>query len=164
MGSTFWFELPLILAHEGLEIPPALPAPPAGGGPNLTGLGVLVVDDTELNRMMLEHTLTRRGAWVTLAENGQQALDLLRAGPQDYGVVLMDVQMPVMDGLTATRLLRGDPALAHLPVIALTAGVLPEELAAAREAGVDAVLTKPLDLDELAALLFTRLEHRVAAA
>ena len=164
MGSTFWFELPLILAHDGLEIPPALPAPPAGGGPNLTGLGVLVVDDTELNRMMLEHTLTRRGAWVTLAENGQQALDLLRAGPQDYGVVLMDVQMPVMDGLTATRLLRGDPALAHLPVIALTAGILPEELAATREAGVDAVLTKPLDLDELAALLSTQLEHRVAAA
>ena len=162
LGSTFWFELPLIPAREGLEAPPALPAPPATGGPDLTGLAVLVVDDTDLNRMMLEYTLTRRGARVILAENGQQALDLLRARPRDFAVVLMDVQMPVMDGLTATRLIRGDPALAHLPVIALTAGVLPEELATAREAGVDTVLTKPLNLDELAALLATRLQRRGA--
>ena len=164
LGSTFWFELPLIPAQGDLEASPALPAPPATGGPDLTGLGVLVVDDAALNREVLEWSLSRRGARVILAENGQQALDLLRAGPQDYAVVLIDIQMPVMDGLTATRQIRGDPALAHLPVIALTAGVLPEELATAREAGVDAVLTKPLDLDELAALLATRLQRQGVAA
>jgi len=164
LGSTFWFELPLVPASAGLEEPLALPAPPARGGPDLAGLAVLAVDDAALNREVVERSLTRRGARVTTAEDGQQALDLLRAGPQDYAVVLMDIQMPVMDGLTATRLIRGDPALTHLPIIALTAGVLAEELDAAREAGVDAVLTKPLDLNQLNDLLSARMPGQTRAS
>ena len=65
----------------------------------------------------------------------------------------MDIQMPVMDGLTATREIRKNPALAHLPVIALTAGVLPEERQAALDAGVNDFLAKPLDLQTMAAML-----------
>ena len=68
-------------------------------------------------------------------------------------MVLMDVQMPVMDGLTATREIRKDPRLAALPVIALTAGVLPEEREAALEAGFNDVLNKPLDLQQVQARL-----------
>jgi CheY-like chemotaxis protein len=68
-------------------------------------------------------------------------------------VVLMDIQMPVMDGLTATREIRKDHALAHLPVIALTAGVLPEERQAALDAGVDGFLAKPLDLQQMQQML-----------
>jgi hypothetical protein len=67
--------------------------------------------------------------------------------------VLMDLQMPVMDGLTATRLIRDRLALTHLPIIVLTAGVLPEQRQAAHQAGADAVMTKPVDLDQIAGLL-----------
>jgi len=164
LGSTFWFELPLIPAPGGLEEPRAPPSQPVRNGSLLDGLDVLVVDDSMLNREVVVRSLTRRGARVTQAVNGRQALDLLLARTQDYAVVLMDVQMPVMDGLTATRLIRADPALAHLTIIALTAGVLAEELAAAREAGVDAVLTKPLDLDQLADLLSAPMAGRRRAA
>ncbi|RQW77038.1 MAG: response regulator, partial [Methylococcus sp.] len=73
----------------------------------------------------------------------------------DFDGILMDVQMPVMDGLTATKTLRQDQALRHLPVFALTAGVLPEEREAALAAGVNDFLTKPLDLENLVGVLKT---------
>ena len=90
---------------------------------------------------------------MTLAVDGQQALQLLRTAPLPFDVVLMDVQMPVMDGLTATREIRQDPGLSALPVVALTAGVLPEEREAALNAGMNDFLAKPLDTQRLAAVL-----------
>jgi CheY-like chemotaxis protein len=119
----------------------------------LTGLRVLAVDDSRLNLMVVERALTGEGASVKLAADGQQALQILKAQPQAFDVVLMDIQMPVMDGLTATREIRKDPALAPLPVIALTAGVLPEERQAALDAGVNDFLAKPLDLQTMTAML-----------
>jgi len=77
----------------------------------------------------------------------------LRNAPDGFDLVLMDVQMPVMDGLTATREIRQDPALAALPVIALTAGVLPDEQQAALAAGVSDFLNKPLDLEQVPEML-----------
>jgi CheY-like chemotaxis protein len=88
-----------------------------------------------------------------LASDGQQALEILWAHPRHFQAVLMDIQMPVMDGLTATRAIRADEALIRLPVIAFTAGVLNEERQAALDAGVDDFLTKPVDLERLTALL-----------
>jgi CheY-like chemotaxis protein len=90
---------------------------------------------------------------ATTAEDGQQALQRLKTQPQAFDAVLMDIQMPVMDGLTATRLIRDDSQLKTLPVFALTAGVLDEEREAALAAGVNDFLTKPVDLDQLAATL-----------
>jgi signal transduction histidine kinase len=154
-GSTFWFELPLLPANEqqakvgGIEAQPVVPPV----GPQLNGLRVLAVDDSRLNLMVVERALTGEGASVKLAADGQQALQILKAQPHAFDVVLMDVQMPVMDGLTATREIRKEPALARLPVIALTAGVLPEERQSALDAGVNEFLAKPLDLQTMTAML-----------
>jgi CheY-like chemotaxis protein len=154
-GSTFWFELPLLRDTEQQArvdtIREEPEAPPVG--PQLTGLRVLAVDDSRLNLMVVERALKLEGCSVTVAADGQQALQILKAQPHAFDVVLMDIQMPVMDGLTATREIRQDPALARLPVIALTAGVLPEERQAALDAGVNDFLAKPLDLQTMTALL-----------
>ena len=105
------------------------------------------MDDSALNRDLVERALQLEGARVTLAADGQQALQYLQGAAQPFDAVLMDVRMPVMDGLTAIRAIRRDLGLTDLPILALTAGVLPEEQQAAREAGADEVLAKPLDLD-----------------
>lgn len=152
-GSTFWFVIPF----EKSEIPiPSVASLPSGESPaesNLTGLRVLVVDDSQINLMVLERALLSLGVKVTLAKDGLQALQVLRDAPGGFDLVLMDVQMLVMDGLTATREIRQDKALAALPVIALTAGVLPEEQQAALAAGVNAFLSKPLDFKQMQELL-----------
>ncbi len=152
-GSTFWFELPLHRTPGVERVGPTRCKATPNAGPTLDGWRFLVVDDSETHRVLLAQTLILEGATVATAANGQQAVQCLESAPAGYDVVLMDLQMPVMDGLTATRLIRGPLGLGTLPVIALTAGVLPEQRQAAREAGVDAVLTKPLDLDQIATLL-----------
>ena len=162
-GSTFSFEL--TFAPAALEAPAApVSEPPAC--PRLSGLRILAVDDSALNRDLVERLLTLEGARVSLAADGQQAVQRLQTPRPDIDAVLMDVQMPVMDGRTATRVIRGDLGLRDLPVIALTAGVLPEEQQAIRDAGVDAVLAKPLDLEQLVATLlrFIPAPARQAAA
>ena len=151
-GSTFWFELPL----EAEPAAPTLASGPQAAAPAplaLAGLRILAVDDNAINLRMIERALTNLGATVSLAADGETALRQLRDQPRDVDVVLMDIQMPVMDGLAATRQIRRDPRLAALPVIALTAGVLPEEREAARAAGMDDFLTKPLNLADLTATL-----------
>ena len=156
-GSTFWFELPFQRATQGaldtqtalLAVP--LPTPPAG--PRLSGARVLVVDDSAMIRDMMERMLGLEGATATLATDGRQAVEQLKARPAAFDAVLMDVQMPVLDGLSATRLIRGELGLMELPIIACTAGVLPEQQSAARAAGVNDVLAKPVDLERMAALL-----------
>lgn len=157
-GSVFWFELPFERAPgetpAGRE--PSAPAPAAASDPagdELAGLRVLVVDDTAINRMVVERALTQAGVVTHAAAHGQQALDMLGRRPDDFDVVLMDIQMPVMDGLTATRAIRRHPGLQRLPVIALTAGVLPEERQAALDAGMTDFLTKPIDLAHMLTLL-----------
>jgi PAS domain S-box-containing protein len=151
-GSTFWFEVPFDCAGE--ETPAAAAAEAARPSvKNLDGLRVLAVDDNRMNLFVVEQMLTRKGATISLAADGQQALQMLKAQPRDYDVVLMDVRMPVMDGLTATRAIRSDSEIASIPVIALTAGVMAEELEAAMASGVDGFLAKPIDLKELAEAL-----------
>ncbi len=150
-GSTFWFDLPLAWAGEAPPArPPGVPVPP---GPRLAGVRLLVVDDSPMNRTVAERMLALEGATTVTADDGQQALERLRAEPGGFDAVLMDLQMPVMDGLTAVRLIRGEPGLDGLPVIALTAGVMAAQQEAALAAGMNDVLTKPLDLDRMADLL-----------
>ena len=155
MGSTFWFELPFARANTvsaGAALTPE-PAPAKSRGPRLSGLRVLAVDDNRINLFMLERALQLEGAEVHLAADGRQALQTLKTAPHGFDVVLMDIQMPVLDGLDATRAIRADAELAGLPVIALTAGVLAEEREAARLAGMDDFLAKPLDLEQMVAML-----------
>ncbi len=152
-GSTFWFELPFqrmaIVVTKTVDV--VREAPPAGQ--RLFGRRFLVVDDSDVNQTVVVKALTREGAGFELAGNGQEALDKLRVEPSGFDAVLMDVQMPVMDGLTATRIMRDDVDLAGIPVIALTAGVLPDERQNALDSGVNGFLPKPVDLEELVALL-----------
>jgi CheY-like chemotaxis protein len=150
VGSTFWFELPFErLADEEKTAASAAEVK----GPRLQGLRLLVVDDSQLNRYLAERVLQREGAEVTLVNDGQQALDALRANPQGFDLVLMDIMMPVMDGLAATRAIREEPQLKTLPVIALTAGVLAEEKQSALDAGVNDFLPKPMDMDLMVSMI-----------
>ena len=152
IGSQFWCEIPFARAAEGVQALPArVPAP--APGPRLRGAHLLVVDDSAMNRDLVERALGLEGARATLAADGQQAIALLRASPDAFDGVLMDVQMPVLDGLSATRMIRAELGLTTLPVIAFTAGVLDEQRAQALAAGADDVLAKPMDLEEMAQLL-----------
>ncbi|WP_326540740.1 response regulator [Pseudorhodoferax sp.] len=129
------------------------PAEPAAEQP-LAGLSILVVDDSEINREVAQRILQRQGAAVQLAGDGQQALDLL--GNDDGAmpdIVLMDVQMPVMDGIEATRRIRQQPQLARLPVVALTAGAFRSQQDAAWAAGMNGFIGKPFDVGHAVALI-----------
>ena len=106
---------------------------------------ILVVDDGKPNRQLIRLILTRAGCEVDEAENGQQAIDLIAVN--DYAVVLMDIQMPVLDGYAATTKLRADGY--RKPIIALTANAMREEQEKCQQVGFDQFLPKPVDIDRL---------------
>ena len=149
-GSTFTLRLPLP------ETEPALPKPalqvPAASERRLEGLRLLAAEDVEVNRLILEDLLTNEGAQVQFAEHGQQALEHLQeAGVSAFDAVLMDIQMPVMDGYQATEHLR--QLAPGLPVIGLTAHALGEERDRCLAAGMVEHVTKPIDADVLVAAI-----------
>ncbi|MBL8443044.1 MAG: PAS domain S-box protein, partial [Zoogloeaceae bacterium] len=162
-GSTFWFELPLqrVSADEVRALRPKPAPPPCLVGPRLDGAHLLVVDDSAMNRDLVERALRLEGATATLAADGQQAVQLLETRAAGFDAVLMDVQMPVMDGLTAMRVIRSELGLNELPIIAFTAGVRDDQQAAARAAGANDVLAKPMDLEQMAQLLAQWVKPRV---
>jgi PAS domain S-box-containing protein len=134
----------------------------AGEGEPLT---VLVADDSRLNRELLRESLTQRGHTVVEAANGREAVDALAGRRVD--VVVMDIQMPRLDGLAATRELRSRQDMAtpaDVPVIALTAQTMTDEVRRIREAGVDRVVSKPVELNAFAALLAEATEPDAAKA
>jgi PAS domain S-box-containing protein len=107
---------------------------------------ILVVDDQPLNREIVEALLKLVGIGVRMAADGQAALDVLaESGPEVFDLVLMDIQMPVMDGLTATRLLRSRPGFEALPVIAMTAHTMTHEKEQSAAAGMNDHIGKPFD-------------------
>jgi CheY-like chemotaxis protein len=108
----------------------------------------MVVDDNAVNRKMLSLTLERLGIRACLATNGAEALENLSRTA--YDVILMDVQMPVMDGLEATRRIRRNlPRDAQPRIVAMTAGAFPEDRAHCLEAGMDDYVSKPVNVEEL---------------
>jgi PAS domain S-box-containing protein len=131
----------------------------ASAAPRLVGMRVLVVDDREINREVASRILEEEGAEVLTADDGQAALEMLGAAPERFDAVLMDVQMPVMDGYEATRQIRQNPALRDLPVLALTAGAFRNQHDAAIAAGMDGFIPKAFDVGELVALL-QRVRHQ----
>ena len=112
---------------------------------------ILLVEDNEMNRDILSRRLARHGHVVTIAVDGQQALDLVNADAPD--IVLMDMSLPVLDGWEATRRLRADPLTQHVPVIALTAHAMPADRDKALAAGCNDYATKPIDLPALLSLI-----------
>ncbi|MBR6062506.1 MAG: response regulator, partial [Spirochaetales bacterium] len=116
------------------------------------GKQVLLVDDIEVNREIAQMILESAGFIVETAENGQDAVDkVAHSGAGYYDLILMDIQMPVMNGYEATQAIRAmdDKTLANLPIIALTANAFKEDEQNALEAGMNAHVSKPLDVDKL---------------
>ena len=154
-GSTFHFSLPL----EEVEPAPGdtvaaepRPAELTSGDP----IRILVAEDTEDNRLLLEHYLRNEPVKLRIALNGQEALDAVRQGER-FDLILMDIDMPVMDGLTATKRIREweqsqvrrEPERALTPVVALSADAMREAVAASMEAGCVAHVAKPMDRETL---------------
>jgi CheY-like chemotaxis protein len=110
-------------------------------------LKILLVEDDEMNRDMLSRRLIKRGYEVAIATDGEQGVAMARSGDPD--IILMDMSLPVMDGWTATRTLKEDPATASIPIIALTAHAMSGDEDKARQAGCDDFDTKPVELQRL---------------
>ncbi|MCR4708533.1 MAG: response regulator [Clostridiales bacterium] len=120
--------------------------------PSFRGLRLLLAEDNEINREMASMILSAEGFTVDTAENGRKAVDMLAAAPAGfYAVVLMDIQMPVMNGYEAARAIRAleDPEKAGIPVLAMTANAFREDVAAAEAAGMDGHIAKPLDVPKM---------------
>ena len=157
VGSTFHFN-----ARFGNPVVPpgglALPAVPAdvGSAPEaaVRGTKILLAEDNEVNQLIVCEILRGAGAEVWVAPDGQQAVALMSDHP-DVDLVLMDCHMPGMDGFAATRAIRADPRWAHVPVLAMTASVFPDDLLACRHAGMDDHVEKPF----VVAHLFEVLAH-----
>ncbi|MDP2116284.1 MAG: response regulator, partial [Brevundimonas sp.] len=153
-GSTFWFEVPLTPAE-------AMADDDRGEdettGPE--GLRILVADDAAANRELVVAILAGLGVAVETVEDGAQAVEAARTGA--YDLILMDVHMPVMDGLDATRAIRAlNGETSQVPIIALTANVQPEQVVRCREAGMDDHVGKPIQVAELLKAITTRLDQR----
>jgi len=122
-------------------------------GRQLSGLRLLVVDDSGINREVIERIAGVEGAACASAADGQAALDWLAAHPGEIDVVLMDIQMPVMDGIEATRRIRRMPQWADVPIIALSAGAFASQQHTALAAGMNHFISKPFDVAATVALI-----------
>ncbi|GHD60352.1 hypothetical protein GCM10017083_46080 [Thalassobaculum fulvum] len=156
VGSVFHVRIPL----EVTAVPAGEQRRETGAGAgaptrhDLDGMRVLLVEDNEINQELAVAVLGLAGVEVTVAGNGRVAVErIVGDGPGAYDAVLMDVQMPEMDGLTATRLLRSMPACRTLPIIAMTAHVVAADVEACLEAGMSDHVGKPLDHRKLCAAL-----------
>ncbi|MFN3668420.1 MAG: PAS domain-containing protein [Brevundimonas sp.] len=157
-GSTFWFEVPLAPAEA-----PATDAGPDGVASSPAGLRILMADDAAANRELVVAILGGLGVAVETVEDGAQAVEAARRGRHD--LILMDVHMPVMDGLDATRAIRAlDGPAGQVPIVALTANVQPEQVQRCREAGMDDHVGKPIQVPELVRAIAARLEQRARQA
>jgi CheY-like chemotaxis protein len=113
----------------------------------LAGIRVFVVDDSEINLEVAKLILQSQGAHVNTASHGQDALDWLQQHPDEVDIILMDIQMPMMDGYAVTRVIRQDPRWKNLPIIALSAGVFSDRQDAAMDAGMNGFIAKPINAD-----------------
>ena len=140
-GSCFTVSLPLGMAARPVPVASDADAPAAG-----PGLTILVAEDNAVNRLLIRTRLEAWGHHLTLADNGEEALRQVREAAQPFDIIVMDMHMPVLDGIAATRAIRALPAPAgRTPIIALTADTMPEFRDESLAAGLDAYLTKPVD-------------------
>ncbi len=158
-GSTFEVRLPCVLCSGPITPSAAMDYEPNNALRRLHGLRILAAEDNETNQLVLSDMLTREGADITMVGNGRLAVDAIESDPTLFDVVLMDVQMPVMDGLEATIHLR--KIAPSIPVIGQTAHALAAERQKCHDAGMIDAVTKPLDLDVLIAVI---LRHARGAA
>jgi signal transduction histidine kinase/CheY-like chemotaxis protein len=154
-GSTFWFTIPLVTADAATQ--PVLEPPSAddvdrdaegSGATEDTPLRVLVAEDDAVNRLVVRTMLERLGHVVTMVEDGVAAVEAVRTG--QFDVVLMDIQMPAMDGKDATRTIRSLPTPeCEIPIVAVTADVMPHQIAEFVTCGIDLHVGKPYTVAQL---------------
>ena len=150
-GSRFWVAIPFANA---LNVDSAPICAPAAIAATERPLRVLLAEDNAINQMVISGLLERRGHQVTMAENGLEAVNAARGG--GFDVILMDMLMPVLDGVEAARFIRSlPPPVGETPIIALTASVLEGDARKCREAGMDDFVSKPVAPDTLYAALAT---------
>jgi len=153
VGSRFHFtlELPLVdpAMREAIIAPDDGAAPFMLASPRLAGTRVLLVEDFPMNRTLMLALLSAEGAEVTVASNGADAIALAQQADAAFDIVLMDVQMPVIDGFDAARALRAIEATRAIPILAITANALPADRARCLEAGMNDYVAKPIVLDDL---------------
>ena len=152
-GSTFMVDLPLVVCSEG-DLPvveEAIPEPP--GRSDIAGRRVLLAEDNEINQLLISAMGEKFDLRLDIARDGSEAVAMVRAeseGDDPYQLVLMDLQMPRVDGYAATRQLRAAGLTpGELPIVALTANAYPEDIKACLAAGMQAHLTKPLAMEVL---------------
>lgn len=152
-GSTFTFTFPFRFSqspdNESAPKPPAVPQ-------HLGGHHLLLAEDNELNQEIAVTILEDVGCTVDVASNGAEAVEKVRrCADKPYDLILMDIQMPVMNGLEAAKAIRAmeDPRLAGLPIVAMTANAFEEDKQSVLSAGMNAHLGKPIDIDKLFATL-----------
>jgi CheY-like chemotaxis protein len=161
VGSVFRVDLPLpptTAEAQGV-------AANEDGHADVSSMRVLVAEDHPTNRTVISLILEPFGVELTLVEDGRKAVEAAERG--DYDLILMDLQMPVLDGLSAAREIRALEAVRgrrHTPIVALSANALPEHIADAKAAGMDGHLAKPLRPDDLIALLARTVEARADKA
>ena len=156
-GSEFRVQLtlgrsddaPALETQHGVGLASTAPPRP------LQGMSVLLVEDHPINRHVAREILLGEGAEVAVAADGHEAIARLRDRPASFDAVLMDIQMPGMDGYEATAVIRGSLGLTELPIIAVTANSSTEDRAQSRAAGMNAHLAKPIDVQSLVSTLLT---------
>jgi CheY-like chemotaxis protein/nitrogen-specific signal transduction histidine kinase len=156
-GSFFEVRLPFVEASAQSDENPAFSCP---DGPGLTGLRILVAEDNEINLIVIKDMLATEGAVVTTVMNGRAAVEAVAGQSSNWDAVLLDVQMPEMDGLEAARRIR--ELAPKLPLIGQTAHALPEEHARCRDAGMIDVVTKPIAQEQLVAVVRRHARKAVA--
>jgi two-component system, sensor histidine kinase and response regulator len=155
--SSILFDTAVVALGADLERTETVKAGPSFDIEQMRGARVLLVEDNEINQEVAIGQLEDAEVFVDLAENGEVALGLIR--DNDYDVVLMDMQMPVMDGIEATRIIRSEPRFKSLPIIAMTANAMESDRELCLEAGMDDHIAKPIDPDQLFGVLL-RWIHR----
>jgi len=155
-GAVFWLDIPFELGDASSLAPVA-----ADGGSRLDGFRLLVADDNRVNRTVAEHVLRRVGAQVDAVSNGAEAVTAVLRG--NYDAVLMDLQMPEVDGKTATRRILAALGDEAPPIMALTANALAEERAECLALGMVDYLTKPFDVDVVVCVIRAHLPERSSA-
>ena len=148
-GSSFTFNIPFIIDTKSLSnttetVNSFIKLP-------YHSKRILLVEDNEINQLVAEELLTSIGLHVEIAHNGQEALSCVLKNPFD--LIFMDIQMPIMDGLTATRLIRAEHKFKDIPIIALTAHAMESDLEKSLAAGMNAHLTKPIEMNKLVTVL-----------
>lgn len=157
VGSTFVITLPFAVSEQAVAAPPP-PDPTA----SLRGLHLLLADDNELNAEIVRISLSDEGATLTIVSDGQEAVEAFRTHPAGtFDAILMDIMMPVMDGLTATKTIRAmdRPDAKTIPILAMTANAFEEDAQRCFAAGMNAHLPKPLQIDKVKQTILVQTKH-----